>query len=48
MGTDNAREFLNRLGAERYPGSPESFAKIVTAEIAKWGPIVRAAGIQPE
>lgn len=48
MGTDKAREFLNKLGAEPYPGSPESFAKVVAAEIAKWGPIVRAAGIQPE
>ena len=48
MGTDRAREFLNKLGAEPYPGSPESFAKVVAAEIAKWGPIVRAAGIQPE
>ena len=47
-GTDKAREFLNKLGAEPYPGSPESFAKVVAAEIAKWGPIVRAAGIQPE
>lgn len=48
MGTDKAREFLNNLGAEPFPGSPESFAKIVVAEIAKWGPIVRAAGIEPE
>jgi tripartite-type tricarboxylate transporter receptor subunit TctC len=48
MGTDKAREFLNKLGAEPYPGAPESFAKIVAAEIAKWGPIVRAAGIVPE
>ncbi len=48
MGTGTAREFLNKLGAEPYPGSPESFAKVVVAEIAKWGPIVRAAGIEPE
>lgn len=48
MGTDSARDFLNKLGAEPYPGSPESFAKIVVAEIAKWGPIVREAGIEPE
>ena len=48
MGTDKAREFLNQLGAEPYPGSPESFAKVVVAEIAKWGPIVKAAGIEPE
>lgn len=48
MGTAKAREFLNNLGAEPYPGSPESFAKVVVAEIAKWGPIVKAAGIEPE
>jgi tripartite-type tricarboxylate transporter receptor subunit TctC len=48
MGTDKAREFLKNLGAEPFPGSPEAFGKIVAAEIAKWGPIVKAAGIEAE
>lgn len=48
MGSEKGREYLNKLGTEPYPGTPESFAKLVAAEIAKWGPIARAAGIQPE
>ena len=48
MGTDKSREFLTRLGAEALPGTPEGFAKIIAAEIAKWGPVVKAAGIAPE
>jgi tripartite-type tricarboxylate transporter receptor subunit TctC len=48
MGSDKSREFLTRLGAEALPGTPEGFAKIIAAEIAKWGPVVKAAGIAPE
>ena len=48
MATDKAREFLRTLGAEPFPGSPEAFAKVIAAEIDKWGPIVRAAGIEAE
>ena len=48
MGTERAREFLSNLGAEPAPGSPESFGRAIVAEIAKWGPIVKNAGIEAE
>lgn len=48
MTTDKAREFLRRLGADPFPGSPDSLAKLVESEIAKWGRLIRAAGIESE
>jgi tripartite-type tricarboxylate transporter receptor subunit TctC len=48
MTTDKAREFLRKLGADPFPGSPESLAKLVESEIAKWGRLIRAAGIEAE
>jgi len=46
--TDAAREFLHKQFAEPLPGSPESLAKSVMEENAKWGAIVKKAGIEPE
>jgi tripartite-type tricarboxylate transporter receptor subunit TctC len=46
--TDQAREFLRKANAEPLPGSPEALAKSVIEENAKWGAIVRKAGIEPE
>ncbi len=48
MSGDKAREFLRPLGAEPFPGSPETLARFVQTETEKWGKIVRFAGIQPE
>ena len=48
MGSDKARDLLGKIGADPFPGSPESLAKFVDSEIAKWGKLVRAAGIEPE
>ena len=48
MTTDKAREFLRSLGSQPFPGTPESFAAVIATEIAKWGPIVKGAGIAPE
>lgn len=48
MTTDKAREFLRGAGAEPLPGSPESLAKSLIDENAKWGAIVKKAGIEPE
>lgn len=48
MTTDKAREFLRAAGAEPLPGSPESLAKSVISDNAKWGAIVKKAGIEPE
>ncbi len=48
MTTEAAREFLRKAYSEPMPGSPETLAKSVVAENAKWGAIVRKAGIEPE
>jgi tripartite-type tricarboxylate transporter receptor subunit TctC len=42
------REFLQREGAEPVGGTPEEFGKYFASEMAKWGKVVREAGIQPE
>ncbi len=48
MTSDKAREYLKKLGHEPFPGTPESLAKFVNSEIAKWGRLVKAAGMEPE
>ncbi len=48
MTSDKAREFLTKLGAEPFPGTPESLARFVDSEIEKWGRLVRMAGIEPQ
>ena len=42
------KERMAGVGIETTGGSPEEFAKFIQDEIAKWGPVVKAAGIQPE
>ena len=42
------KERMAGVGIETTGGSPEDFAKFIHDEIAKWGPVVKAAGIQPE
>lgn len=48
MAGDEARELLSRLGSDPFPGSPAESTKFIANELAKWGRIVRAAGIQAE
>ena len=48
MASDKARELLSKFGTEPFPGTPESLAKFVDSEIAKWGRLIKAAGIEPE
>ena len=48
MTTERARTFLRNIGADPFPGSPESLARHVASETEKWGRIVKAAGIEPE
>lgn len=42
------RELATSTGTEVVGGSPEDFAAFVRKEIAKWGQIVRDAGIKPQ
>jgi tripartite-type tricarboxylate transporter receptor subunit TctC len=34
-------------GAEASPTTPEEFGRFWKAEIAKWGKVIKTAGIQP-
>jgi tripartite-type tricarboxylate transporter receptor subunit TctC len=40
------RDRLLALGLDAKPGKPDDVTKLVPAEIAKWEPVVKAAGIQ--
>jgi tripartite-type tricarboxylate transporter receptor subunit TctC len=42
------RQGLIDQGAEPQGGSPEDFARFMQAEQARWGPVVKQAGIKPE
>ena len=44
----DVREKLTAAGVEIQGGPPEHFAAVIQAEIAKWGRVVKDAGIQPE
>ena len=35
-------------GVQIQGGSPEQFAKVIRAEVDKWGKVVKEANIQPE
>ena len=42
------RRRLDELGCEVFAGSPAEFGKFIAAETAKWGKVIRAAGIEPD
>ena len=44
----DVRQRLLDQGAEPVGNTPEEFGAIVREEVAKWGEVIRAAGIQPE
>ena len=46
LSTPEARTALLAQGAEASPTSPEDFDRYVKAEIAKWGKVIKAAGMQ--
>jgi tripartite-type tricarboxylate transporter receptor subunit TctC len=48
MAAKDTRERMTALGAEAATSSPAAFAALVRDEIAKWGKVVRSAGIKPE
>ena len=41
-------ERLTRLGLDPAPTTPEEFGRIVAADYAKWGPVVKASGFTAE
>ena len=48
LATSEAREWLAAQGAEPGGESPTEFAAYIAAEHAKWGPIIRKAGIKAD
>ena len=42
------RDSLVSRGATVIQGTPEDFLKFVTAEVQKWGPVVKRAGVVPD
>jgi tripartite-type tricarboxylate transporter receptor subunit TctC len=41
-------KFMAQTGQEIYTTSPERLASFQAAELARWGSIIKKAGIQPE
>jgi tripartite-type tricarboxylate transporter receptor subunit TctC len=39
---------LGDLGASLLPGTPADFGKLIADETAKWGKVIKFAGIKPE
>jgi tripartite-type tricarboxylate transporter receptor subunit TctC len=48
MASEKGREFLKALSMDPYPSSPDQFARFLQDETAKWGRLIRDAGIEPE
>jgi tripartite-type tricarboxylate transporter receptor subunit TctC len=47
LSTPEAKAAMLAQGAEASPNSPEEFDRFWKAEIAKWGKVIKTAGIQP-
>ena len=45
---EKLRPRLAAEGAEAAPGSPEQFREFIAAERARWGELVRRAGVRPD
>ncbi|TAK81990.1 MAG: tripartite tricarboxylate transporter substrate binding protein [Betaproteobacteria bacterium] len=48
FATESGREFLKNLCLDPYPGNPESLAKLIESDTAKWGGIIKRAHIEPQ
>jgi tripartite-type tricarboxylate transporter receptor subunit TctC len=46
--TPEVRNIMEERGADLFQGTPEQFHAFVKAEIDKWGPVVKRAGVTPE
>jgi tripartite-type tricarboxylate transporter receptor subunit TctC len=46
LESPDVREKLLAQGAEPMPGTPEAFASFMREEMAKWGPVVKQAGVK--
>ena len=48
LGRADIRQKFLDMGTEAVGGTPEEFDALIKAEVAKLGPIIKAAGIKPE
>ena len=48
LATPEFKEKLDSQGMEPFISSPDQFAKLIRAEMAKWGKVIKAAGIKPD
>ncbi len=48
LATPEVKEAILQRGAVLAPGTPEELHAFVKSELAKWGPIIRAAGIKAD
>jgi tripartite-type tricarboxylate transporter receptor subunit TctC len=48
LGASDVVERLQAQGAEPMPGTPEAFGAFMRDEMAKWGPVVKEAGVKAE
>jgi tripartite-type tricarboxylate transporter receptor subunit TctC len=48
LNTDAVKERLAKLGASPIGSSPKEFDAVIRADYDKWGPIIKAAGMQAE
>ncbi|OZI71588.1 Bug family tripartite tricarboxylate transporter substrate binding protein [Bordetella genomosp. 12] len=48
VGREEVRERLQAEGSEPIGGTPEAFAQLIQSEHAKWGKLIREAGIKVE
>jgi tripartite-type tricarboxylate transporter receptor subunit TctC len=48
LNDPEVRERLNGMGITAAPGTPESFGAELSRDLAKYGPVVKAAGIKAE
>jgi len=48
LALPEVREQLAREGAAPKPGTPEEFGKLISAELARWGKLIKEANIQTE
>ena len=42
------KQKLAQQGADPAPADPESFARLIRDDVAKWADVIRSAGIQPD
>ena len=48
VGSPEAKEFLNRSGADPWLGTPEILAKHTAEDVKRWGEIIKLAKIEPQ